>query len=98
MAFNLVERFQGAYISAFQTINYPNNKHLEFYETDALMYGGSSGCPGFTVEAKVFGMHVGTITDGKATNNASRLAIALWIPSMDIIKFAEKHGVKNLNI
>ena len=98
MAFNLVERFQGAYISAFQTINYPNHKHLDFYETDALMYGGSSGCPGFTVEPKVFGMHVATITDGKATNNSSRLAIALWIPSMDIIRFAEKHGVKNLNV
>ena len=92
IAFNLVERFQGAYISAFQRIS------LDFYETDALMYGGSSGCPGYTRDEKIFGMHVATITDGKANSNSSRLAIALWIPSMDIIKFAEKNGIKNLNV
>jgi V8-like Glu-specific endopeptidase len=97
IAFNLVERFQGAYISAFQNVRYNDNPPLDFYETDALMYGGSSGCPGYTVEEKVFGMHVATITDGKASNNSSRLAIALWIPSMDIISFADAKGIKNLN-
>lgn len=98
MAFNLIERFQGAYISAFQNVRHHDNTPLDFYETDSLMYGGSSGCPGFTIEEKVFGMHVATITDGKASTNASRLAIALWIPSMDIIKFATAKGVKNLSI
>ncbi len=96
MAFNLVERFQGAYISAFQKLNSHGNQVFDFYETDALMYGGSSGCPGFTNDEKIFGMHVATITDGIAKTNSSRLAIALWIPSMDIIAFAKKHGVHHL--
>jgi S1-C subfamily serine protease len=96
ISFNLVERFQGAYISAFQKIFYPNNISLDFYETDSLMYGGSSGCPGFTVNGNVFGMHVATVSDGAATNNSSRLAISLWVPSMDIISFAITQNVKGL--
>jgi S1-C subfamily serine protease len=96
MAFNLVERFQGAYISAFQNVSYDKNPTQDFYETDSLMYGGSSGCPGFTKDEIVFGMHVATITDGAATNNSSRLAIALWIPSMDIIKYAASNGIRNI--
>jgi uncharacterized protein (DUF983 family) len=60
------------------------------------MYGGSSGCPGFTVNGNVFGMHVATVSDGAATNNSSRLAISLWVPSMDIISFAITQNVKGL--
>ena len=97
MGFNLIERFQGACISAFR-----KNSHipeaLDFYETDSLMYGGSSGCPGFTTEEKVFGMHVSTVTDGVTNSNSARLAISLWVPSMDIIKFAGDHGITNLNV
>lgn len=98
LAFNLVERFQGAYISAFQKLSATNPNLYDFYETDGLMYGGSSGCPGFTTDENIFGMHVSTITDGDAKNNASRLAIALWVPSMDIIAFANKHGISNLKV
>ncbi len=62
------------------------------------MYGGSSGCPGFTKDEMVFGMHVATITDGVASSNSSRLAIALWIPSMDIIKYAASNGIRNIKL
>jgi S1-C subfamily serine protease len=48
-------RFQGAFISSF-------NKVAEFYETDALMYNGSSGCPVFTTDAHVFGMQDKSLT------------------------------------
>lgn len=48
-------RFQGAFISSF-------NKVGEFYETDALMYNGSSGCPVFTSDAHVFGMQDKSMT------------------------------------
>jgi S1-C subfamily serine protease len=61
--FNLTERFQGASISAYQTSTTPTGRALSFYETDALMYGGSSGCPGFLIEARVFGMHVASVVD-----------------------------------
>ena len=44
---NLIQRFQGASISAFPTQQHPSGRALDFYETDALMYSGSSGCPGF---------------------------------------------------
>lgn len=98
ISFNLVERFQGAYISAFQKIFYPNNVSLDFYETDSLMYGGSSGCPGFTIDGNIFGMHVATISDGVANQNSSRLAIALWVPSMDIISFANSQNLNGLTI
>lgn len=98
MAFNLVERFQGAYISAFQKLNSPSNTPYDFYETDALMYGGSSGCPGFTLEEKIFGMHVATISEGEVKSNNNRLAIALWVPSPDIISFALKHQIHNIRV
>lgn len=97
IGFNLTERFQGAYISAYQS-NFHNNRPLHFYETDALMYGGSSGCPGFTTNGDIFGMHVATISDGNNTGNSSRLAISLWVPSMDIIDFALRNQVNGLNI
>jgi hypothetical protein len=96
IGFNLIERFQGAYISAFRK-NSQNPDALDFYETDSLMYGGSSGCPGFTTEEKIFGMHVSTVTDGVTNSNSARLAISLWVPSMDIIKFAGENGIINLS-
>jgi S1-C subfamily serine protease len=48
-------RFQGAFISSFNNLG-------EFYETDSLMYNGSSGCPLFTTDARVFGMQSRVIT------------------------------------
>jgi len=55
--FNLVLRFQGAFISCFNLETLPSGKTIEHYETDSLMYSGSSRCPGFTVAGRVFGMH-----------------------------------------
>jgi hypothetical protein len=99
--FNLVERFQGANISAFLTQADPSGRQLSYYETDALMYKGSSGCPGFLMNGNVFGMHIrsaiersnqGGNPDVKAPLE-TRLAISIWVPSMDIIAFAKDNGV-----
>ncbi len=94
--YNLVERFQGANISAFQrSLNPATNLSLDFYETDSLMYGGSSGCPGFFETGEVFGLHVASINDkpqGENTNS-TRMAIALWVPASDIIAFASQNGI-----
>lgn len=98
--FNLVERFQGASISAFVT--HPSGQQLSYYETDALMYRGSSGCPGFLTNGNIFGMHIrsrvekakGTSSSEKQIGQAeTRLAISIWVPSMDIINFAKAHGI-----
>jgi hypothetical protein len=98
IAFNLVERFQGAYLSAFQRFSLPGNLSLDLYETDSVVYSGSSGCPGFTVEEKIFGMVVGTASESNSKDNSSRLAISHWVPSMDIIGFAKSNGIKNLKV
>lgn len=101
----LTPRFQGAHISSFLTDATPQGP-LDFYETDALMYQGSSGCPGFLPDANVFGMHVrdlisanSQITSNKnkgntQNTNQNRLAISQWVPSMDLIKFVKTQGVK----
>ena len=94
--FRLVERFQGAYISGYSMPTIPSGRQLPYYETDALMYKGSSGCPGFLVDGNVFGMHNRSATEkaGKGTmSTETRLAISLWIPSMDIHQFAATNGV-----
>ena len=52
--FGLFERFQGAYISNYLIVNQGQLEEKSFYEIDALMYLGSSGCPAFTAEGKVF--------------------------------------------
>lgn len=98
IVFNLVERFQGAFISAFQKFSLPNNVSLDFYETDSVVYDGSSGCPGFTIEERIFGMVIGTASEDNSKNNLSRLSIARWVPSMDIISFAKSKGINELKV
>ncbi len=103
-AFNLAERFQGAYISAFYRQQNPSGRILGFYETDALMYSGSSGCPGFQANAEVFGMHVASIVQRVQSGQEGgqqalpqpdhRLAISLWVPSEEIVSFATSSGVQ----
>jgi hypothetical protein len=63
--FILTERFQGANISSFQTQRQTSGRLIPFYETDSLMYAGSSGCPGFLDDARVFGMMIMSIVDPK---------------------------------
>jgi hypothetical protein len=95
--FNLQERFQGAYLSAFFSGAAPSGRTLGVYETDALMYSGSSGCPGFLPDASVWGMHVSSrmasTNAGKKPAAADRLAISVWVPSDDIASFATANGV-----
>jgi len=99
-SFKLVERFQGASISAFVTPT--SGQHPSYYETDAIMYKGSSGCPGFLTNGNVFGMHIRVRVERpkessdspKQTGQAeTRLAISIWVPSMDIINFAKANGI-----
>ncbi|MBI4501653.1 MAG: trypsin-like peptidase domain-containing protein [Gemmatimonadetes bacterium] len=95
---NLIERFQGASISAYHTQLHPCSRQLSFYETDALMYSGASGCPGFDVDGLIWGMHVGSNLDPNATatsqgGQADRLAISLWVPSVDIAAFIQGNGI-----
>jgi hypothetical protein len=98
--FNLVERFQSASISAYRSSPDPSGRTLAFYETDALMYGGSSGCPGFLTDARVFGMQVASVVDqvaaqanASATPGGNRLAISIWVPAADIQEFANAQGI-----
>jgi|SRR5438093_6366422 len=93
-AFNLQERFQSASISAFATIAHAGSRQLSHYETDAFMYRGSSGCPGFLDDAHVFAMHVASVTDQSSAGSPNaRVAIALWVPALDIRDFARSKGV-----
>jgi hypothetical protein len=61
--FNLVERFQGAFISAFNPYTHPAGQIVNRYETDSIMYGGSSGCPGFLVDGHVVGMQSASVIE-----------------------------------
>ena len=88
----LIERFQGAYISAYMTET-DKDRDLNWYETDQLMYSGSSGCPGFLQDGRVFGMQSNTLTTGETDDESKRLAIARQVPSMEILAFARANGI-----
>ena len=100
MAFNVVERFQGASISAFVSAPQPDGSLEEHYETDSLMYGGSSGCPGFLATGEVWGMQNRSLMEppragngAAASPDSTRLAVSLWVPSTVILSFARQHQV-----
>jgi hypothetical protein len=63
VAFTLIERFQGSYISSRRPELLSDGRLANIVETDGLMYGGSSGCPGFTTDGRVWGLHFATITE-----------------------------------
>lgn len=90
--FNLIERFQGAHISAFHAETH-GQKLIQFYETDVLMYAGASGSPGFLLDGRVFGMHRASVMEGTQDGGEQRAAISLWIAAADIISFAAAHGI-----
>ena len=95
---NLVERFQSASVSAYgPRIQLPSG-HLNLYETDGLMYGGSSGCPAFLANGRVFAMQMATIMQMGAPQSGqpattTQLAISLSVPAADIVAFARGAGV-----
>src|SRR5262245_15444529 len=59
--FNLVERFQSASVSAYGPRIQVASGPVNLYETDGLMYGGSSGCPAFLSDGRVFAMQMATV-------------------------------------
>lgn len=100
MAFNVVERFQSASLSASVSATRPDGSLDQYYETDSLMYGGSSGCPGFLATGEVWGMQNRSLMQtpktkqgAPATPDATRLAVSLWVPSTVILGFARQHHV-----
>jgi S1-C subfamily serine protease len=96
LLYRLAERFQGAFVSSYFTETV-SSREISWYEVDRVMYGGSSGCPFFLENGKVFGLQSKVRTDlsggGNAQDKRNFLAISLLIPSMEIIKFAKDCGV-----
>ncbi len=91
--FTLNERFQGAYVSAYLSDTL-HDSEMNWYETDQLMYSGSSGCPGFLLDGRVFGMQSNTLTtEASSDDESKRLAIARQVPSTEIIAFAKANGI-----
>jgi len=91
--FTLNERFQGAFISAYLSDTL-HDVDMVWYETDQLMYSGSSGCPGFLVDGKVFGMQSNTLTtEASSDDESKRLAIARQVPSTEIIAYAKTNDI-----
>jgi len=91
---NLTERFQGGFVSAFVE-EYTDNELHEWYETDSMMYSGSSGCPVFTPDGIVFGMQAATlIGEDETDGEANLLSIARLVPSTDIIKMMQSIGIR----
>ena len=102
--FNLIQRFQGSYISSYRKNILPTGENVNFYEIDSLMYSGSSGCPGFITNSNVIGMQSQSVLGkglvkikkpvSKNVTPDTQLAISLWVPSMDIITFAKNNKIQ----
>lgn len=91
---NLTERFQGGFVSAFVE-EYNEDELHSWYETDSMMYSGSSGCPVFTPDGVIFGMQASTlIGEDETDGEANRLSIARLVPSTDIIRMAQSIGIR----
>jgi hypothetical protein len=98
-AISLIELFQGAEICAFLNAAGLDQVPVSRYETDSPMYGDAAGCPGFVPSGEVFGMYnrfvpdlpVPSVAPG-AQGRHTRTGVSLWVPSMEIIAFAEANG------
>ena len=86
--FNLIERFQGQCIAAHYSGLHESGQSFQVYETDTVMYGGSSGCPGFLEDGRVFGMHLKSCVDD--TNPG----FSLWLSAKEIVHFADANSIK----
>jgi S1-C subfamily serine protease len=92
----LVERFQGAFISAYVVDNL-TGKPLPWYEVDKQIYGGGSGCPGFLENGNVVGI-MSRVRDPESESDIPpekrhHLEISCWIPSPEAMSFARRFGV-----
>lgn len=85
---DVFERFQGAYVSAHRPATIEGGLTTMFYETDSLTYPGSSGCPMFDEEGRVFAMQKASFNCGQA-----RTSISLSIPTEEIVAFAQRAGI-----
>ncbi len=95
--FELTERFQGAHISGYFPVNL-NNWDSFYYETDSLMYPGSSGSPGFLINGKVYGMQKmshphASIPGSNQSQATDRVAISRWVYAKDIVDVAQANNV-----
>jgi hypothetical protein len=94
--YNLIERFQGSFVSARFAEDVSGRKFM-WYEVDREMYEGSSGCPGYLADGRVVAVNckVRREEDEESVplEKRQRLEISLWIPSSDVIDFARAHGV-----
>ncbi len=93
-AFELTERFQGANISGYLPLIAGQPRFS--YETDSLMYPGSSGSPGFLINGKVFGLHNQSHPHQAlpgANTATDRVAISRWVPAEDLALFAKDNGI-----
>ncbi|HIH89570.1 TPA: trypsin-like peptidase domain-containing protein [Candidatus Bathyarchaeota archaeon] len=94
--YNLIERFQGAYLSS-RFSESVSGRQITWYEVDREMYEGSSGCPGYLTDGRVVAVNCKVRREEDEDESVPlekrrRLEISLWIPSLDVIRFARTHG------
>jgi S1-C subfamily serine protease len=88
-------RFQGGHVSVSYAKPSPTSgRQLAYHETDMPMYQGSSGCPGFLEDGRVFGMHVAELHEGDENGNPKQRAFSLWLPASIIISFARDNEIE----
>jgi hypothetical protein len=83
LMFNLVERFQGAAVSAYNVCSTASGRRMGMYESDAVSYPGSSGCPAFLRTGEVFAMNKGSLTQSAPNSNQPRSGQATVPPVVD---------------
>jgi len=96
MSYIARERFLGGYVSNYTRITSPPAQAAFRYETDYVMYGGSSGCPAFLKNSNIFGLQAGTVSLPKKqtrTTESGRIAISRLVSSLDIIEYANSNGI-----
>jgi hypothetical protein len=86
--FTLIERFQAASVAAYYSGVHESGQTFQVYETDSIMYEGSSGCPGFLEDGRVFGMHQ------KSWVNDGNPGFSLWLSMEEIIRFAQANSIE----
>ena len=62
---------------------------ITFYETDNLMYSGSSGCPAFTSDGIVIGMQCGNLN----SKQGNQLSISIVATAASIMDLAVANGL-----